>query len=103
MATKKKAAAPPVDVPSFLLEDDGNKTVARTTAALAKKWSLTRKESLLDAARLGWFFVALGRDREALELVEHVSERVTFSGDPDVWSAASQSIVTRRAPRPPTR
>jgi len=93
MATKKKAAAPPVDVPSFLLEDDGNKTVARTTAALAKKWSLTRKESLFDAARLGWFFVALGREREALELVEHVSERVSFTGDPEVWSAASQSLV----------
>ncbi len=94
MATKKKAAAAaPVDVPSFLLEDDGNKTIARTTASLAKKWSLTRKESLVEAARLGWFFVALGRDREARELAEHVCERVAFSGDPDAWSAASQSIV----------
>ena len=91
MATKKKAAAAaPVDVPSFLLEDDGNKTIARTTASLAKKWSLTRKESLVEAARLGWFFVALGRDREARELAEHVCERVAFSGDPEAWSAASQ-------------
>lgn len=93
MATKKKAATAPVDVPSFLLEEDANKTVTRTTAALAKKWSLTRKESLADAARLGWFYVALGRDREARELAEHVSERVSFGGDLEVWSAASQSIA----------
>ena len=93
MATKKKVAGPAVDVPSFLLEDDGNKAIARATAALAKKWSLTRKESLVDAARLGWFFVALGRDREARELVEHVCGRVAFDRDPDVWSAASQSFV----------
>jgi hypothetical protein len=93
MATKKKAAATPVDVPSFLLEEDANKTVTRTSAALAKKWSLTRKESLVDAARLGWFYVALGRDREARELVEHVCERVTFTGDAEVWAAASQSIA----------
>jgi hypothetical protein len=93
MATKRKVAGPPVDVPSFLLGDDDNKTIARTTAALAKKWSLTRKESLTDAARLGWFFVALGRDREARELVDHVSERVSFTGDHDVWSAASQSLT----------
>lgn len=93
MATKKKVAAPPVDVPSFLLEEDGNKTVARTSAALAKKWSLTRKESLTDAARLGWFYVALGRDREACELADHVCERVAFTGDLEAWAAASQSIV----------
>ncbi len=93
MATKKKAAAVPVDVPSFLLEDEGNKTIARTVEALAKKWNLTRKESLEGAARLGWFYVALGRDREAFELVEHVCERVAFSADAEAWSAASQSIV----------
>ena len=93
MAAKKKVAQAPVDVPGFLLEDDGNKAIARTTAALAKKWSLTRKESLEGAARLGWFFVALGRDREARELVDHVCERVTFSGDQEVWSAASQSLT----------
>lgn len=93
MATKKKAATAPVDVPSFLLEDDGNKTIARTCDALAKKWNLTRKDSLEGAARLGWFYVALGRDREAFELVEHVCERVAFSTDAEVWSAASQSIV----------
>jgi hypothetical protein len=93
MATKKKAAAAPVDVPSFLLEEDGNKTVGRTTAALAKKWSLTRKESLADAARLGWFYVALERDREAREPADHVCERVSFGGDLEVWSAASQSIA----------
>ena len=93
MATKKKAAAAPIDVPSFLLEDDGNKTVARAVEALAKKWNLTRKDSLEGAARLGWFYVALGRDREAFELVEHVCERVAFSADADLWLAASQSIV----------
>jgi len=93
MATKKKVAGPPVDVPGFLLEEDGNKAVARATVALAKKWSLTRKESLADTARLGWFYVALGRDREARELAEHVCERVAFTGDLEVWAAASQSLV----------
>ena len=93
MATKKKVAGPPVDVPGFLLEDDGNKAVARATVALAKKWSLTRKESLADTARLGWFYVALGRDREARELAEYVCERVAFTGDLEAWAAASQSLV----------
>lgn len=93
MATKKKTAAAPVDVPGFLLEDDGNKTIARTVQALAKKWNVARKESLEGAARLGWFYVALGRAREAFELVEHVCERVPFSADAEAWASASQSIV----------
>jgi hypothetical protein len=95
MATKKKAAAtaPPVDVPSVLLLHEGNKTVARAKASLAKKWSLTKAETLFDTAQLGWLFVALGRHPEARELAENVAERVTFGGDPAVWSAAANSIA----------
>lgn len=93
MATKKKAAAAPVDVPGVLLSADGNKSVARAKAALAKRWSLTRAESLSDAAHLAWFFVALGRDTEARELAEHVCERVALEGDREVWLPAAQSTA----------
>lgn len=93
MATKKKVPPAPQDVPSVVAAGDGNKAVARAKTALAKKWSMTRAESLVDAARLGWFFVALERDTEACELAEHVCERVAFSADQNVWSAASESII----------
>jgi hypothetical protein len=92
MATKKKAALAPVDVPSVLVSEEYNKSLARAKASLAKKWSLTRIESLADTAQLGWFLVAVGRDDEARELVDHVSDRVFFSGDQDLWSPASHAI-----------
>ena len=93
MATKKRVAGPPVDVPGFLLEEDGNKAVARATVALAKKWSLTRKESLADTARLGWFYVALGRDRQARDSPRTPRAPSAFTGDLETWAAASQSLV----------
>lgn len=94
MAKQKRAAAaaPPVDVPSVLLLDEGNKTVGRAKASLVKRWSLTKAETLFDTAQLAWFFVALGRNAEARELAENVAERVVFAGDANVWSAASNSI-----------
>jgi hypothetical protein len=92
MATKKKAAAAPVDVPSVLVSDEYNKSLVRVKAALAKKWSLTGKDSLSDTAQLAWFLVAVGRDDEARELVDHVSDRVSFTGDHNVWSPAASSI-----------
>jgi hypothetical protein len=94
MATKKKAAAAaPVDVPDVLLGEDDNKTVARAKASLAKRWNLSRKEILLDASDLAWFLVALRREREARELVEHVADRVPASDDAAVWAAASLVIA----------
>lgn len=95
MATKKKAAAvaAPVDVPAALVAADGNKLVARAKASLAKKWSLTRDESLADTVHVAWFLLALGRDAEALDLVDHVADRVTFTDDRAVWSAASTVIA----------
>lgn len=97
MATKKKgtpvAGGAPVDVPRVLVVDDGNKSVARAKAALAKKWSLAREDQLLEAAYLAWFFVALGRVDDARELADHVADRVLWSGGRDVWSAAASSIA----------
>ncbi|HSO39058.1 MAG TPA: DUF6707 family protein [Labilithrix sp.] len=94
MATKKKAAAAaPVDVPEFLLESDGNKTVGRAKASLAKKWSLSRMESLLDASYLAWFLVALGRAKEAREIVDYVADRVPFDGNHNLWSPASNAVT----------
>lgn len=93
MAAKKKPAAEPVDVPSVLVAEEHNKSLARSKASLAKKWSLTRMESLVDTAQLAWSLVAIGRAAEARELVDHVSDRVTFTGDHNVWSPASQSIA----------
>lgn len=94
MAAKKKAAAsPPVDVPSVLLTDEYNPSIARTKTAVAKKWSLTRAESLADAAQLGWFLVAVRREREANELVDHISDRVIFDGNQTIWAPASSAIV----------
>jgi hypothetical protein len=93
MATKKKATAPPIDVPEVVASDDGNKAVLRAKTALAKKWSLTRAETLADAAHLAWFFVALGRDEEARELADHVAERVTFTGDGSVWTPAAHFLA----------
>lgn len=97
MATKKKApAAAPVDVPDAVLGEDDNKTVARAKASLAKRWSLTRKESLFDTSDLAWFLVALRREREARELVDHVADRVdgrASVGDDAAWIAASLVIA----------
>jgi hypothetical protein len=93
MAAKKKPAAAPVDVPSVLLGEDGNKAVARAKASLAKKWSLTRAETLGDAVQLAWFSVALGRLDEARELAEHIAERVTFTGDYNVWTPVANAIA----------
>jgi hypothetical protein len=94
MATKKKTtAAAPVDVPSALVAEEHNKFLARAKAALAKKWSLTRMESLFDTTHVGWFLVALGRDGEARELMEHVADRVEFSGDYNVWSPVASAIA----------
>jgi hypothetical protein len=97
MATRKKAAAgataAPVDVPGVLLGDEGNKYLARTKAALAKKWSLSKPDPLLDAVYVAWFHVALGRNAEARELADHIADRVVFSGDHNVWSPASSAIA----------
>jgi hypothetical protein len=94
MASKKAPASPPVDVPSVLSADDeSNKLVARTKGALAKKWSLTRSETLAEAAHVAWFLVALGRDDEARALADHIGERVTFTGDRNLWAAAATSIA----------
>jgi hypothetical protein len=93
MATRKKAVEAPEDVPAVLLADEANKSVARAKAALAKKWSLAKKESLLDAAQLGWFLVALGREREARELADLVADGVAFGTDRDAWAAASYTIA----------
>ena len=93
MATKKKTAAPAVDVPSVLLGDEGNKSIARAKGAVAKKWSLTRADSLEGAVELAWFLVALGREDEARELVDSIVEGVTFSDDPKVWSPVANAIA----------
>jgi hypothetical protein len=93
MATKKKTAPAAHDVPSALVSEEHNKYLARTKASLAKKWSLTRSESLFDTAYLGWFLVALGRDGEARELMDYVAERIVFSGDHNIWSPASAAIT----------
>ena len=93
MATKKKPAVAPIDVPSVVLSDDANKNVARAKASLAKKWSLTRTESLHETAHLAWYLVALGRSGDARELVDHVADRVVFDGDHDAWSSASNAIA----------
>jgi hypothetical protein len=92
VATRKKAA-PPIDVPSVLLGDEGNPSIARAKTPLAKKWSLTRAETVDEAVQLAWFFVALRRDGEARELVDHIVDRITFSGDASVWSHASNVIA----------
>ena len=92
MAAKKKAAGP-VDVPEVLLEDDGNKLVAKTKATLAKKWNVTRVDSLEGAVKLAWFLVALHREKEARELAELVGERVVFGGDIAVWAPAASCIA----------
>lgn len=94
MASKKKAAATvSSEVPSVIVSEDGNKAVARTKASVAKKWNLTRAESLAETVHLAWFFVALGRDGEARELAEHVAERVSFTGDKALWAPAAQAIA----------
>lgn len=93
MAAKKKAAAAPVDVPAVLLEDDGNASIKRAKAALAKKWSLARAESLAGIAQLAWFLVALRREKEARELADLVADGVTFDGNQALWSPASSSIA----------
>jgi len=93
MATKKKAASAPVDVPEFLLEADGNKAIARAKVSLAKKWSLARPESLLDASDLAWFLVALGRAKEAREIADYLSDRVLFDGGLTLWAPASNAIT----------
>ena len=92
MAAKKKAAGP-VDVPEVLLEDDGNKLVAKTKATLAKKWNVTRVDSLEGAVKLAWFLVALHREKEARELAELVGERVVFGGDIALWAPAASCIA----------
>jgi len=92
MATKKKTADAPVDVPGFLGSDERSRLVARAKASLAKKWSLTRAESLADAVQLAWFLVALARDEEARELVDHIADRTSFRGDHDLWWTASYAI-----------
>ncbi len=92
MAAKKKAAGP-VDVPEVLLEDDGNKLVAKTKATLAKKWNVTRVDSLEGAVNLAWFLVALHREKEARELAELIGERVVFGGDIAVWAPAASCIA----------
>lgn len=100
MATKKKAAAggtpspaAPVDVPAVLVSDDGNKYLGRAKAALAKKWSLTRVESLADASDIAWFLLALGRADEARELADHVSERAGAVSDPAAWLPVSLAMA----------
>ena len=92
MAAKKKATGP-VDVPEVLLEDDGNKLVAKTKATLAKKWNVTRVDSLEGAVNLAWFLVALHREKEARELAELIGERVVFGGDIAVWAPAASCIA----------
>lgn len=92
MATKKKAAAAPVDVPRVLVTDEYNRSLIRVKATLAKKWSLTKMETLFETADLAWFLVAVGRAEEARELVDHVADRVSFTGDHDIWSPASSAI-----------
>jgi len=94
MATKKRATAPQVEAPSFLAAaDESNKTVARAKAALAKKWSVTRPETLADATQLGWFLVALKRENEARELADHIFEGMGSSMDTGAWSAAAPAIA----------
>jgi hypothetical protein len=95
MATKKKAAATaPVDIPDVLRGEDDNKAIARACASLVKRWNVTKKETLLDTSDLAWFFVALRREREARELVDHVADRVLAPGDdPAAWFAASLMIA----------
>ena len=92
MAAKKRAAAP-VDVPGVLLEDDGNASIKRAKAALAKKWSLARAESLAGIAQLAWFLVALRRQAEARELADLVASGVTFDGNQSLWAPAASSIA----------
>lgn len=94
MAAKKKAAAAgPVDVPEWLLEDDANKLIAKTKATLAKRWNIARAESLEGAVQLAWFMIALHREKEAREVTEHVAERVAFGGDLAVWAPAANAIA----------
>jgi hypothetical protein len=91
MATKE-AAAIPVDAPSMLFTKDGNKLIARTKVRLAKNWSLTRMATLFEISQLAWFLVALERSEEAGSLVDRVADGVTFTGNHNIWSPASNSI-----------
>lgn len=87
-----KASASPVDAPSVLLTKDSNKLVGRIKARLAKSWSLTRMATLFEISHLAWFLVALERSEEAGLLVDRVSDGVTFTGNHNIWSPASNSI-----------
>jgi hypothetical protein len=93
MATKKKAGVVLVEPPSILAPGDGNKSIARAKASLAGRWSLSRAESLVDGAQLAWSLVALGREGEATELVDHVADGVSFGGDYKLWAAGSNVIA----------
>ncbi|GAC1531890.1 MAG: hypothetical protein NVS3B10_27140 [Polyangiales bacterium] len=93
MATKKLAASPPADVPAVLTAAERNKSLGRMKASLAKTWSLSRAESLVGAAHLAWFLVALGREPEARALAEHVADAVPRDAAAPVSAAASAAIA----------
>ena len=107
MATKKKTiTAQPLDVPAVLHSEEWNKPVARAKAALAKKWSLTKAETLFDASDLAWFFLAVRYDDDARQLTSHIAERVRFGSDKNLWLPSSFSLAlpaeTSTAPAPPS-
>jgi hypothetical protein len=59
----------------------------------AGKWSLRSVKSLSEMAELATYLFALGRYEEAAEIGQFVSEEVLFSGNYNLWSPASYSIV----------
>ncbi len=97
MAIKKTAAALPVDVPAVLQSVERSKYLARVKASLAKTWSLTRTESIEGAVHLAWFLVALGREAEARELVDHVSDAAGGGGASATPVASAIALAARLA------
>ena len=93
MAAKKKASdEAPVPMPLAFTTEDGHRMVARTQVALAKKWKASPSKSVAGAVQIAWFMVALGREREAREIVDQLSDDVQGGGDA-LWEAASSALA----------
>lgn len=84
----------PMDVPEpFRFGHEKHPYLVKFKKSWEKRFTIARMEVLFETVDLGLFLIALGRQNEAIELLEFVTALVEPSENKNIWSPIGYGIV----------
>lgn len=76
-----------------LTAPESHPLIAKQKSSLAKKFSTTKAAALSDTVKLAWLLVGAGRETEAREISDWLTENIAFTGDFNIWTPVSQAVA----------